>query len=63
MFKLRFNHSAFNYLISAGGIYSTRSEFHEGHMMKSYRHGECLSEYLAKVKGKFQRKTNSEEKY
>jgi hypothetical protein len=63
IFKIGSNHPAFNYLISAGGIYSTRPEFPRGHMMKSYRNGECLSEYLAEVKSKFREKINSEEKY
>lgn len=63
IFKIGSNHPAFDSLISAGGKYSTRPEFHEGHMVKLYRDGQFIGDYLEGVRDKFRGEMNPKERF
>jgi len=59
-FKIGSNHPAFRTLITSGGEYSIRPEATEGHLLRPYKEGGFLGDYLAEISTKLVEDSASE---
>ena len=62
-FRIGSNHPSFPLIVSAGGEYSIRPEWEEGHMMKPYSGAKFLSDQIESYMKKIQQSKYDEEKF